>query len=239
MASNILSRLLPSASDDRPIFENTQRQHHRQPADLEDHLGLEIDEENLGERFQDQDLEHLLADAAASQITTESAAFVPQNKKRGAPARQPSGSKTRPEWIRSTPSRGAHLDDDDDVPESLLLEGFGGPLATTHSNNGRNPLDGREGLPPPVPGPTTRRTRAQWEATRMQQRLHEDRRTAAGAPRWTFPGRASHISKDPKERAMWLWVNVQDLDAFLGEVYSYFVGHGIWSILLHKALALL
>lgn len=42
-----------------------------------------------------------------------------------------------------------------------------------------------------------------------------------------------------KERALWRWVNVEDLDAFLQEVYLYYVGKGIWAIGLSRLLNLL
>ncbi|KAK3062664.1 autophagy protein atg9, partial [Teratosphaeriaceae sp. CCFEE 6253] len=38
---------------------------------------------------------------------------------------------------------------------------------------------------------------------------------------------------------MWQYTNAQNLDAFLLEVYQYYVGHGMWSILLSKAIGLL
>jgi autophagy-related protein 9 len=44
---------------------------------------------------------------------------------------------------------------------------------------------------------------------------------------------------DPKEKAMWMWANVENLDNFLKDVYTYFLGNGIWSILLNRALSLL
>lgn len=42
-----------------------------------------------------------------------------------------------------------------------------------------------------------------------------------------------------KERALWRWVNTEDLDAFLQEVYLYYVGKGIWAIGLSRLLNLL
>jgi autophagy-related protein 9 len=38
---------------------------------------------------------------------------------------------------------------------------------------------------------------------------------------------------------MWRWANVEDLDNFLKDVYTYFLGNGIWSILLTRVLNLL
>ncbi|WWD05169.1 hypothetical protein V865_003242 [Kwoniella europaea PYCC6329] len=41
------------------------------------------------------------------------------------------------------------------------------------------------------------------------------------------------------EKALWKWVNVEDLDGFLQEVYDYYKGKGIWCIALARALNLL
>lgn len=54
-----------------------------------------------------------------------------------------------------------------------------------------------------------------------------------GGPRGAAFGMGS------KERALWRWVNVDDLDAFLGQVYGYYTGKGIWAIALAKLLNLL
>lgn len=42
-----------------------------------------------------------------------------------------------------------------------------------------------------------------------------------------------------RERALWRWVNVEDLDSFLQEVYLYYVGKGVWAIALSRLLNLL
>jgi autophagy-related protein 9 len=44
---------------------------------------------------------------------------------------------------------------------------------------------------------------------------------------------------DAYERALWNWVNVYNLDAFLQEVYYYYDGKGIYSIALARGLNLL
>jgi len=46
-------------------------------------------------------------------------------------------------------------------------------------------------------------------------------------------------SLDTYERALWNWVNVYNLDAFLQEVYYYYEGKGIYSIALARGLNLL
>ncbi|EON63863.1 hypothetical protein W97_03091 [Coniosporium apollinis CBS 100218] len=205
----------------------------------EDGAGMAIDEENLGERFQDQDLEHLLADAAGSHMTTESTAFLPQTAPGKRPARQLPGAKSRPKWMKETLEEGEGLEEDDDVPESLLLDGHKG-RGLSRENRDRRRLGAElDSLPPPVPGPSTRSTRAQWEATRAQQRLHEDN-TERALPKVPSLGVHSHLAlTNPRDRAMWRWLQVQNLDKFLNEVYYYYYNHGMWSILLARLIMLL
>lgn len=47
------------------------------------------------------------------------------------------------------------------------------------------------------------------------------------------------VGLDPYERALWNWVNVYNLDAFLQDVYFYYEGKGIYSISLSRGLNLL
>ena len=44
---------------------------------------------------------------------------------------------------------------------------------------------------------------------------------------------------DEHERALWNWVNVYNLDAFLQEAYYYYEGKGLYSIALSRGLNLL
>ncbi|KAK4700840.1 autophagy-related protein 9, partial [Phenoliferia sp. Uapishka_3] len=47
------------------------------------------------------------------------------------------------------------------------------------------------------------------------------------------------VGMGARERALWRWINVEDLDSFLQEVYLYYVGKGVWAISLSRALNLL
>ncbi|KAF2134473.1 APG9-domain-containing protein [Dothidotthia symphoricarpi CBS 119687] len=216
MASNIFSRLLPAASDVPYETEPLNDAHRRHSSSTDGQHAMDIDEENLGARFEPQDLEHLLADTASSHMTVESHAPGTKTAKRSAGWRQPA------------PARHAHIDDDDDVPQSLLLEG--GPST--------NPNQRLDGLPPPVPGPSTHQARAQWDTTRRQQQLHTE---AASAPSraWGQTGRPGQFTANPKEKALWLWVNQTDLDTYMRDVYEYYIGCGIYSMLLRRFLTLL
>ncbi|CAO2654229.1 Nn.00g109620.m01.CDS01 [Neocucurbitaria sp. VM-36] len=228
MASNLLSRLLPSASDEPFETEALNAEHRRHSSSTDERHEMDIDEENFGARFEEQDLAHLLSEASSSQMTTESRAVSP-DAKRNAPPGVSTASRT-PAWRQPAPARPLPLDDDDDVPQSLLLEGGFDPGPSSDQR--------MQGLPPPVPGPTTRQTRAQWEATRQQQRLHEEDARPSPARGWGHTSRPGHFSADPKEKSLWLWVNQTDLDTYMREVYEYYVGCGIYSMLLRRALTL-
>lgn len=240
MTSNIFAKFLPAPTTEPPIYDAMpQDARASERPESEDGAGMAIDEENLGERFQDQDLEHLLADAAGSHMTTESTAFLPQTAPGKRPARQLPGAKSRPKWMKETLEEGEGLEEDDDVPESLLLDGHKG-RGLSRENRDRRRLGAElDSLPPPVPGPSTRSTRAKWEATRAQQRLHEDN-TERALPKVPSLGVHSHLAlTNPRDRAMWRWLQVQNLDKFLNEVYYYYYNHGVWSILLARLIMLL
>ncbi|KAF7578152.1 APG9 domain containing protein [Pyrenophora tritici-repentis] len=228
MASNLLSRLLPSASDEPYEDEPLNPHHRRDSASTDEQHEMDIDEENFGARFEEQDLAHLLEEASSSQMNPESRAVSPDVKRNAPPGHHTAGRI--PAWRQPAPARTVPLDDDDDVPQSLLLEAGHEPGPSSNQRN--------EGLPMPVPGPTTRQTRAQWEATRTQQRLHVEDRSGGPSRPWGHTSRPGHFAADPKEKAMWLWVNQTDLDSYMTEVYEYYVGCGIYSILLRRLLTL-
>lgn len=47
------------------------------------------------------------------------------------------------------------------------------------------------------------------------------------------------MSNNPREKALWRWVNTSNLDSFMRDVYDYFEGGGLWCILCANALWLL
>lgn len=116
-------------------------------------------------------------------------------------------------------------DVEDDVPHSLLME-----------------------TRPPRPHVTTRQPRTERTAasrTEEQWRRAQDRQPLYADNANKVPGRVrgeravNKHAVDAKEQAMWLWTNVQNLDAFLLELYAYYSEHGIWSILLSRVIRLL
>ncbi|KAG0298313.1 autophagy protein atg9 [Linnemannia gamsii] len=74
-------------------------------------------------------------------------------------------------------------------------------------------------------------------------RQHQDEDDSTGY--WNFGERArrrlqyKRPGMNAAELAMWKWVNVENLDNFLARVYSYYVGKGMYTILLERCLNLL
>lgn len=227
MASNILSRLLPPTFGTPSIYE-TMREHD-QPSeyDIEERAGMALDEENLGVTFRDSEVDEALTDVNASRLHT-SKLLNPKEKSQSAP-RRVTPRQRRPSM---SPKMAEEEDDlDDEVPMSLLIEGDEDRVGA------RERRQSGEGLPP-VPGPQSRGTRAQWQATQEQQRLHHE--LGLGNPAQKMFGPAVRLNiVDAKEKAMWRWANVENLDNYLREVYDYYIGNGIWCMLLHRFLNLL
>ena len=225
MASNILSRFLPPAVGEPSVYE-TLRQHDEasDQSDIEDQAGMALDEENLGAGFHDYELGDTFADTSASHAAPERT----RESSRGTSARNVHG---RDRGHQS--SHRANMDEhDDEVPQSLLFEDDRHVVPASRTQQ-------TGAIPPPVPGPPSRGTRAKWQATQEQQRLHQDALPHQVRP--DLPHRRSQGlgMMDPKERAMWMWANVENLDNFLKDVYDYFLGNGIWCILLRRLLNLL
>ncbi len=226
MASNILSRFLPPALGTPSVYETLRQQDESSDqSDVEERAGMAIDEENLGGRFQDHEQEEGLFDAVASQAT-EATFRTSVGNPRDTSRRAGQMSKR----LQKSTRRDEMDEMDDEVPQSLLVEG-----------DQDVPMDKLHQVirPPPVTGPTTRETRAKWQVTQEQQQLHQDmnftRRQHGNPPRQGLP----LASLDPKEMAMWRWANVENLDNFLKDVYDYFLGNGFWCILLCRLLNLL
>jgi len=187
----------------------------------------EIDEQNLGERFQDQDLDELLAEAAQSGITTESTPFIAQSSQQ----RARNGQESTIHLSDGTAWPVGHdvrFEDEDDVPESMLFEGDKPSLAR------RQNLPPPRTLPLPVPGPPASGSILHDERGRSRRRGAYSQVRLPGIPRQT-----GLLMTDPKEKAMWRWANVVNLDSFLVEVYDYYLGKGVWSILLSRLLSML
>ncbi|KAL9051275.1 MAG: hypothetical protein Q9162_006118 [Coniocarpon cinnabarinum] len=282
MDSRSFTRNLPSTAGNQSIYEAIKL-HDQHPAATvgdEDENALDdaqIDEDNLEARFQDQDLDALLADAEKSipgSATISRAEQLPRSQPVTLePTKSPTGS------LRWTGPNGPYTDEGNDVPTSLLMEDAattdpaGGkrsderPSKSTvekaawartsrdktpqrddevpaslllGANDAANPEPLRhlpprpsETLPPPVPGPMgTDRPRVRWNSN-QEGPARRNLREPYQRRDFLYTNSAPMIT-DPADRAMWMWANVENLDNFLAEVYEYFRGKGIWSILLAK-----
>ena len=118
-----------------------------------------------------------------------------------------------------------HADLEDDVPHSIMME----------EDNGVRPqtLTSRATEQPPAS-----RTEDQWKRAQAGQPLHVDQ-DVQNVERQRSRHTVNKHAIDAKEQALWRWTNVQNLDAFLLELYEYYADHGIWSIVLSRIIVLL
>lgn len=230
MASNIFSRLAPQSRGSRSFYEELRGKRDGD-MDIEEHAGLDIDEENLKERFQDYDVDHVQDLAIEdSRATLESNANL-----RNPPGTTGSGTQDRANR-RAPNSKWLSQEDDgdNDVPASLLFEPH---EAEVEANGAARKMASMPGRQNAIPGPSNRRTHAQWETTQAQQRLHpsDSIKPTRSQPKRLARGLASGSEK---EKALWRWVNVSNLDFFVQDVYYYYRGSGFWCIVCARALHL-
>ena len=225
MASNVLSRLLPSAIGEPSIYETLQQYDEAiEHSDLDSEGELDREESNARSRYQQREI-HIKETSGVDKVNRSDSRRqrIPQG---------PTQDLGQPAESRTTPKTRSMDDLDDEVPQSLLIEDD--HIIDREPQNHHEPE-----LPAPVPGPPTRNTRARWQATQQQQRLHGDEEhTGVHSRPRGFGSRPLGVIH-PKEQATWMWANVQNLDRFLNDVYEYYLGHGIRSILLNRSVKLL
>ncbi|KAL4968045.1 autophagy protein ATG9 [Aspergillus stella-maris] len=253
MASNVLSRFLPPNGS--PSVYETIRQHDdgSDASDIEERAGLTYEDDvNLGGRFTDRELEEAMADATREDSPSPNDAFLsPQSVSRGPRIGLTSSGPRRrkpddPRWMQSVSPRPHPIDHDDqdddhddDVPASLLMEGQHDEeddyskmrLPPPPSHHLSDPQPSRSARSP-------RRDHIRWDNIRDQPPSHDLPRRSRPKSLWSA-GHPNLAMVDPKEKAMWMWANVENLDNFLKEVYTYFLGNGIWSILLNRILSIM
>ncbi|KAK4185274.1 autophagy-related protein 9 [Podospora australis] len=218
MAPKVLSKIIPSTKG-RSFYEDLRARDR--DLDPEGRAGL-LDEDNLNQNFQDYDLEH------AEGLTVDDSRITME---RGGSSVQMGRSKTNgpTPWL-------VHDDDgDNDVPPSLLVEHHDG-----HTAGLAGPSRGKQGEQTKHAIPGSSKARSQWEATQAHHRLHNDDslgppKRRNNAPTSLFTG---GVSGSAKKRAEWRWANVSNLDTFIKDVYDYYLGCGMWCILLERVLHL-
>lgn len=227
MASKILSRLLYTPLGEPSIYEALRQQDISQPSDDESGAATAVEQKSLSADSQEHNGDFDAPGTAASLTRKSRPIESKRQKRRSSKRRLPNGSEilhpiTKPDVEEA----------DDDVPQSLLIED-GQDQGTSP------PRTQTRGLPPPVPGPSRRGNHTKWRVTQEQQRLHRESflySDVSGAPTERVRLRST---LDPKDRALWMWANVENLDNFIGDAYDYYVGRGAWSIILHRMLRLL
>ena len=226
MASKLFSKILPPATGES-IYETLQQNDESSDqSDVEERAGMALDEENLREGFNDYELTNAdLGSMPSSKI--ESSEHIGGQRTARARAR---GAHDQSGLVKK---KVAVEDLDDDVPQSLLFEGDRPQVTASREQ-------GLPSIPAPVPVPKISDTRPKWQAAQELQRRRVDVDTLQ-SPRLKSPPRKVHAAgvAHPREKAMWRWANVENLDNFLKDVYDYFLGNGIWCILLSRALNLL
>ena len=221
MTSRVLSRFLPVAEGDVSVFEGMRRTTHRQ-ADVESLSGRHTDDQfHDDEEYPDR----LFFEGANDDDTSEQAGRSPHLPHSSQSS--PTLDRIRPKWLDD--QRNRRIEEDEDVPESLLLD----------------PKDEARLSRPTTQGEadTAAAIEAKWKAAQEEHQLHTASITRP-APKC---GPRSHPTtnqpltqqNDRRTEAMWLYTNANNLDAFLLEVYQYYVSHGVWSILLSRAIGLL
>ncbi|KAM5475338.1 autophagy protein atg9 [Microsporum audouinii] len=230
----MMNRFMPTSSATAPSIYETLRQYDNDSdgSDIENRAGMAVDEENLGDQYADYELEDALTHASDSQ-SRQSSPF--SRRSRSAP-RGGFGNTT---MMTATPAGAEDTEEaDDEVPASLLVEGNAvpvSPLPPPPLQPRRSSDIGEHSLH--LRGPSTSsQTRNRWETAAPAI----PRNDQEGHPRvWGVKQHAGLALADPKEKALWRWANVENLDNFLQEVYDYFLGNGIWSIMLSRTLSLI
>ena len=185
---------------------------------------MALGEENPGEQFHDHNLHGIDADPELQAAPSKS--------------REVTGSIPPRLWHfsqdrrRTQQAKETEMEElDDEVPQSLLIEGDQDPTFDAAEHQRMHS--------PPVLGPTNRGVRAKWQATQQQQQLYQDTISTQKGSRPRANNSIRMTTMDPKEKALWMWANVENLDNFLAEVYEYYTGNGIWSITLTRMLNLM
>jgi autophagy-related protein 9 len=188
-----------------------------------------LDEENLNHNFHEYDLENAEGLGVDDSHHTLG--------ERGNPTRGGQGhSRNGPRRAGGSAWPIHDEDGDNDVPASLLVEHHDEP-AGIHGQQRRTRGGGHR--PHAIPGSS--KARAQWETAQAHQRLHNDDVPGLGQRIKDAPGTflTGVISGSAKKKAEWRWANVSNLDNFVKDVYDYYLGCGIWCIILERILHLL
>lgn len=237
MTSNFVSRFTGSSNPSASIYETIREHDEDSDAfDVEETGGLAAEGEILRDGFLNQELNdsHVHSNRRRPrQVESHATAHAPGQ----VPGKDKSRTQNRSRW-NPRPHKLLDVEEaDDDVPASLLID-----------HNAEAPDVGSMSLPPP-PSMMSDGLPPHGDAgpSIPGQDFHSRSRPKSSLnsqkPPRPIPSRAAIggnlASADPKDKAMFRWVNVTDLDNFLLEVYTYYLYHGFWSIILRRIFNLI
>lgn len=225
MASNFISRFTGSNHASASIYE-TLRQHDEDSdgSDVEERAGLVAEPQNVRDDYHDVGSSHM--NFSQSRLDHRLTQDTGTDHRQGRVSRK---GKSRATNRSRYPGAHKLLDveeADDDVPASLLIDPNAGNQ--DHDSISLPPPPSQLSDGPPLPEDVEFATPRQYP--RLQSPGESNPRHPRNAPVNPFWGRLANA--DPKEKAMFRWVNVTDLDNFLLDVYNYYLCHGFWSMLL-------
>ena len=219
------------------IYEDMRAGDSGRGVDIEERAGLE---RNDGDHYRDYEYEDASSGGHDGEAVNERGGLLEpirtHPRASSQDARKHKGLK-KSFMSRSPRIVGDEDDGDDDVPKSLLIEeeeeeAAAGPSRPVQTQ----PLKNRYRSPrAPAASRRTKTADAQWQAAQAKQKLYED---IPSPPLARLVGPPNTSNSNAKEVAMWQWVNVTNLDTFMGEVYEYYRGGGIWTICLERLLDL-
>lgn len=154
----------------------------------------------------------------------------------------PEASTLRPNIRQQDGARDAQDSSDDEVPQSFMIEAAAPRKSASSRARAKAKARDKDAA---APSPSARKPAAPLlpaapdVATRVSIPPRPSELDMDDA-RDSAPQQAKQMrGLDSYERALWNWVNVYNLDAFLQEVYYYYEGKGIYCIALSRGLNLL
>ncbi|OCT52976.1 Autophagy-related protein 9 [Cladophialophora carrionii] len=238
MASNFMSRLMSSNNPSASIYETLREQDEdSEGLDVEETAAMAPEGGNRRDSFTDRASIDFGAQRHRKDVPPPS-----QRATRGQAHNQmPRKDKSRMQNRSRRHGRHSKLlgveEADDDVPASLLIDHHAQDIDPDSITLPPPPSSMPDGLPRrDDTGPSSIP-----RGTDMRRRpdLHPSSQNPSRAQPVSGIVGGNLASADPKEKAMFRWVNVTDLDNFLLEVYTYYLHHGFWSTLLMRFFNLL
>jgi autophagy-related protein 9 len=235
--SSFFQRTIPLSRGARSFYEelrarrNGDFEDHEDDVDIEGHASFDADDRKSNPPFGEFDSSHLDALAAdESQFITNSTAHLAPQTESLIPGRVNSTGRRgqRSKWS------GQDEDGDNDVPASLLFEAHEVHSKVDRVARSRQQIEFKSnngGV-----GSSTRRPQNHWEAAQPYQRLYQTNSTDHSNKRTLLPDTVT--TGNPRDRALWRWVNVSNLDIFIRQVYAYYMGGGFWCSILGRVLHL-